>query len=216
MIIDSLNSVTNEMNDLNQRMGKRADLQRQEHLRGEVIKQQKRIHAITELFDYLKNEASIYPDKILVNSLVTNAKDLEKSVVESNVDEQLFTTSKTAFNTLQMELKTAWVQWYAKLTDSKRGFLNATSRFLDPNAVANTIRGMDDARNWPLDESKIRILKKALKKVDDMALGLDMGDDVMVFLEKVNNGTATLSDLTSGVQSWLKEKNLEEKLKLSF
>ena len=49
-----------------------------------------------------------------------------------------------------------------------------------------------------------------------MALGLDMGDDVMVFLEKVNNGTATLSDLTSGVQSWLKEKNLEEKLKLSF
>ena len=47
-----------------------------------------------------------------------------------------------------------------------------------------------------------------------MELGLD--DEIITFLQNTNTGRATLQDLNDKVLDWIRDEQLEKKLRISF
>lgn len=108
------------------------------------------------------------------------------------------------------------IKRYTQLTGNQKGFLNAIESLHVREDITKIIGWLDDAQRWPIDKTKLKRLKKALSDVDEITETLNIGEEAQTFLEKVNKGEASLIDLSPSVLTWLKENDLERKMKLSF
>ena len=146
-----------------------------------------------------------------INTALREAIQNDNSVVKDKYE-----TAKQQFNLFQPTMQTEWVSIYTQLTGNQKGFLNAIESLHVREDITKIIGWLDDAQRWPIDKTKLKRLKKALSDVDEITETLNIGEEAQTFLEKVNKGEASLIDLSPSVLTWLKENDLERKMKLSF
>ena len=78
------------------------------------------------------------------------------------------------------------------------------------------IQSIQAAETWDLDISKYKNMHSGLEKAAQLILGLGLDEEIIQFLQKTNDGKATLKDLNERVLSWIHDENLEQKIRVSF
>ena len=66
------------------------------------------------------------------------------------------------------------------------------------------------------DISTFKAMMEGIESADQLITNLGLNQGIISFLQNVNQGKATLADLTDDVLAWIKEEDLETKIKLSF
>ena len=59
-------------------------------------------------------------------------------------------------------------------------------------------------------------MKKSISDAANLIAGLELDQSIICFLQKMNAGKATLSDLDENVSLWLQKESLETRVPLSF
>ena len=70
-----------------------------------------------------------------------------------------------------------------------------------------------------LGQSALGIFKamnQSLAEAKDLIDGLGLDQQIIAFLQKMNNGKATVTDLDENVLRWLRDESLDRRVKLSF
>ena len=59
-------------------------------------------------------------------------------------------------------------------------------------------------------------MNRSLSDAETLINGLGLDQQIIAFLQKMNNGKATVMDLDDNILRWLKEESLDKRVKLSF
>lgn len=119
------------------------------------------------------------------------------------------------FKTLQSSMKKEWSKQYANLTRATVSTLEAI-RGINPNNVGRCLQKIQPAENWDLDVEKYQTMHNGLKEADHLIMELGLDDEIITFLQNTNTGRATLQDLNDKVLDWIRDEQLEKKLRISF
>lgn len=112
-------------------------------------------------------------------------------------------------------MKKEWSKQYANLTRATVSTLEAI-RGINPNNVGRCLQKIQPAENWDLDVEKYQTMHNGLKEADHLIMELGLDDEIITFLQNTNTGRATLQDLNDKVLDWIRDEQLEKKLRISF
>lgn len=72
------------------------------------------------------------------------------------------------------------------------------------------------AENWDLDVERYKTMHNGLNEADYLIMELGLDDEIIAFLQNTNSGRATLQDLNDKVLAWIRDEQLERKIRISF
>lgn len=135
----------------------------------------------------------------------------------------LFQEARTQF--LQNNLKNVkdiaaaeWGMFYARISDKRIRTL-MTVKGITPNrektgyVIAKLKNGA--AINYD-DNDKVRRLAEGIIEADQIIKELRLNDEVMSFLDKVSERSATIFDLTDSLSAWITKEGLSGKFMIGF
>ena len=142
-------------------------------------------------------------------------KSVDKSLDASAVL-ALKNASELLKNVNDNTLKVMAAQRYSKPVELLLLFRNL---LLNQKEADEIIEVLNKAKTTPPTNVKtIEQTEEKYKKAEQLIAQINVSDDteIVSFLEKVKENQATISDLTPKIISWLKEKDLSNRIKLSF
>lgn len=142
-------------------------------------------------------------------------KDIITVVSDSNVDEQIVSNMKLNLSAIETSYKNLWPAFYRELTNNLLTTLEII-KTTNPAQIQNLIREIKKAENCPMDKNILIKFSMEIKNAENIINDLDLDDEVVLFLRKVNRKQASLLDLNDKIIDWLNKENLVGKIKLSF
>ena len=85
-----------------------------------------------------------------------------------------------------------------------------------PMLVRGCITALNKCKEWPLTKDNIDSYKEARQKAEDLLKEMKFDDEIKVFLIKVRDKNATLTDLTPSILEWIQSENIADKVSLSI
>jgi hypothetical protein len=210
---------------LDQKIKDMKDLQRLENIRANREQQEAtdakyrilvtKTHQLVSVIEYLRKDAEIEQEENTKNNILAHLEELKMAFESGLVDKDKIASSETKLMTIQVECKKNWVKQYALLTSARVSTLKAILG-IDPQKVSSCLRDIQKAETWNTDIVVFKTMMSALKSADQLITNLGLNQEIIIFLQNMNQGRATLADLTDEVLNWVKEENLESKIGLSF
>jgi hypothetical protein len=112
-----------------------------------------------------------------------------------------------------------WADFYKKSTANVISLLE-TVRGIVPDSSKTTyaINKIRKASNWSISSDTYSSMMQGLGDADSILKDLDLDEDseVLTFLKRVGEGSATILDLTAEILEWLRKEGIEDKLAISF
>ena len=102
-----------------------------------------------------------------------------------------------------------------ELTNATISTLRVISR-IDSEQVTRCLEGISKGEIWTVNTSDYKTMSVSLADAKTMIAGLSLDQNIISFLQKMNNGKATVEDLDEKVMNWLKNESLEKRVRLSF
>ena len=140
---------------------------------------------------------------------------LEQIVASGLASPDGIINADNTFKTLQSRMKKEWSKQYADLTGATVSTLEAI-RGIDPDNVGSCLRKIQPAENWDLDVERYKTMHNGLNEADYLIMELGLDDEIIAFLQNTNSGRATLQDLNDKVLAWIRDEQLERKIRISF
>ena len=119
------------------------------------------------------------------------------------------------YNEITKMMTVEWKAIYKEQTKNCLGTLNVVQR-IRPEQALKYKADIEASEKWGCGMRALGKMKKALDDTNVIIRDLHLDDNVLQFLDKMNNGRATLGDLSEDLMGWLKEENLTGRVKLSF
>jgi hypothetical protein len=167
------------------------------------------------VIEYLRKEAKIEQEENTKNNILALLDELKMAIGSGLADKGKIALSETKLTTIQVECKKNWVKQYALLTSARVSTLKVISE-IDTEKVSSCLRDIQKAETWNTDIVVLKTMMSGLESTDHLISNLGLNQDIIQFLQNMNQGRATLADLTDEVLNWIKEENLESKIRLSF
>ena len=140
---------------------------------------------------------------------------LEQIVASGLASPDGIINADNTFKTLQSSMKKEWSKQYADLTSATVSTLEAI-RGIDPDNVGRCLQKIQPAENWDLDVERYKTMHNGLNEADYLIMELGLDDEIIAFLQNTNSGRATLQDLNDKVLAWIRDEQLERKIRISF
>jgi hypothetical protein len=172
-------------------------------------------HQLVSVIGYLHKYAGIEQEENTKNNILALLYELKMATESGLVDKDKIASSETKLTTIQVECKKNWVKQYALLTSARVSTLKVISE-IDTEKVSSCLRDIQKAETWNTDIVVLKTMMSGLESTDQLISNLGLNQDIIQFLQNMNQGRATLADLTDEVLNWIKEENLESKIRLSF
>ena len=150
-----------------------------------------------------------HPDFLLLINLYN---DLPNVVVNNVAKSDLVAACITALDEIIKLTKNSWELFYPSYVSETRNTLMII-RELD-NKSEQCLKQIDQGREF--EKKHLESLFKGMKDASDLIDGLKMDADIKHFLQLMNSGQASLLSLDAKVLQWLRDENLEGKIKLTF
>lgn len=117
-----------------------------------------------------------------------------------------------------MELNREWVDSASKYSEGARGYLSMIASLTDnPRQARELCQNIADTSAKPLVSlQQVSKLIALVKEAQSIAAAFSLNPAVEAFLSAVSAGRAAVSDLTPEVQDWLREKQLMNRLRITF
>ena len=136
---------------------------------------------------------------------------MEHNYVNQNTVDSIFQKNESIVETM----RNLWPGFYRDSTINTVGLLKVV-RATNPKVIDSCINEINVAANLPNKVSTVKNLKKQLIIANQIIENLKLNDAIIEFLKKINNGSATILDLKDEVLVWIKDEQLEDKIKLSM
>ena len=119
---------------------------------------------------------------------------------------------------LEENLKNKWKDYYIRTTSPLRNtvnsLINISSNPTKINIVSNALN--PNKLYWPVDDRGISIINNNMEEGKIIINSLGVNKDIEEFLKKISENKATIFDLKPEILEWIKSKNLENKIALTF
>ena len=147
-----------------------------------------------------------------------NILDESKYIIEQQqVSSSKIASLQKEIKVIQTNLENEWNEYFTEETSSIDEILKLAQNIsnLDINKIRSSIKS---AESWSEnnDINKIETFMKSLDEAKNIINKLELNEDILIFLKKMINYSATVSDLSEEVLAWLKKEELEKRIKISF
>lgn len=215
MIIDVLSKKIQDMKDLRQREERRDNKAAQDALDLRFKALTTQIHSLMTALQYTKENMQFQLSDTLLSDL-ENLLTEHKAVIRSGFAEKdAINQVEIDFKNIQQSIKKEWSKQYLTLTNATISTLQVISG-IDSERVSKCMEGIAKGSAWTTSIGDFKTMDHSLSEAKTLINGLSLDPQIIAFLQKMNNGKATVMDLDDNVLRWLKEESLDKRVKLSF
>lgn len=215
MLIDVIDKKINELKDLRQREERRDNQAAQDALDAKYKILTDQIHRLLLALRYAKDNMSFRLSDDVLNDLDTILIDQKKTVESGYADKDMVNKVENELKSINVIVKKEWSKQYTTLTNATVGMLKVIAG-IDSEKVSECLEGISKGENWTTNINEFKAMNKSLSDADTLILELGLDEQIITFLRKMNSGKATVVDLDEKVLSWLKNENIDKKVRLSF
>ena len=87
---------------------------------------------------------------------------------------------------------------------------------IDTEKVSKCLEGIAKGASWTTSIGDFKAMNQSLAEAKNLIDELGLDPQIIAFLQKMNNGKATVMDLDENVLRWLRDEALDRRVKLSF
>ena len=215
MMIDILDKKIKEMKDLRQREERRDNKVAQDALDSKFKLLTEQIHQLMTALQYAKENMQFQLSETALTDL-ENLLTTHKGAIRSGFAEKdSISKVETDLKSIQQSIKKEWSKQYSILTNSTISTLKVISG-IALERVTKCLEGIAKGENWTTSIDDFKIMNKSLSDANTLIAGLGLDQRIIDFLQKMNNGKATVVDLDEKVLNWLKTESLDKRVRLSF
>lgn len=215
MIFDDLVTTTKAMQDLQRKTAIKNNKAMQDNTDTKYRLLLTQANQFVDVIEYLYTVIGVPKKYEILVSISKLMNDLEQIVVSGLASQEGVTNADNTFKTLQGNMKKEWSKQYTDLAGSTVSTLEAI-RGIDPDKVGNCLQKIKSAESWDLNVRIFQILHAGLNDAEQLISDLGLDDEIIMFLKNTNSGRATLSDLSDKVLKWIRDEQLERKIRISF
>ncbi len=215
MLLDELRKAIEDMEEIRDLEQDSQDSQKQNRIDKLYVTEVDDNHKIVSAIENSRKFAAFIPSPELKNEILRLLRDLQKCTESGLAQEYRLKIVQNGKKNIKYGFETEWSVFYKGLTDKKLHTLTTIKEITqDKEKTGYTINKIRNAAVVSYEnDNRVRLLAEGLVETDSIfaQLGLEKESEIMVFLDKVADGKATLLDLTDTVAKWIEEKNLTEK-----
>lgn len=215
MMIDVLSKKIKDMKDLRQREERRDNKAAQDALDLRFKTLTSQIHSLMTTLQYTKENMQFQLSDAVWSDLESLLTE-HKAVIRSGFAEKdAINQAETDFKSIQQSIKKEWSKQYSTLTNATISTLQVISG-IDSEHVSKCLEGIAKGSTWTTSIGDFKTMDHSLSEAKTLIDGLGLDQQIIAFLQKMNNGKATVMDLDDNVLRWLKAESLDKRVKLSF
>ncbi len=215
MMIDVLSKKIKDMKELRQREERRDNKVAQDALDLRYKSLTTQIHSLMAALQYTKENMQFQLSDTILSDLEKLLTE-QKAVIRSGFAEKdAINQAETDFKNIQQSIKKEWSKQYLTLTNATISTLQVISG-IDSEHVSKCMEGIAKGSVWTSSIGDFKTMDHNLSEAKTLINGLGLDSHIIAFLQKMNNGKATVMDLDDNVLRWLKEESLDKRVKLSF
>lgn len=215
MLVDKLSAKTKEINDFRKKKQESLNAAKQKRIDDSFHDLVNKSNKLINLLNLCHEELGFKIDNEVLNSYENFLNNIVGILPDSNIDNQEVLNMNMKLSEIETNYKNLWPAYYKNITNNLLATLEII-KSTNPNQIRNIINEIEKAKTYPLEKNIIIKFSSELKNAESVINSLDLDDDVVNFLKKVNSGRANLLDLNDKIIDWLKKENLQGKIKLSF
>ena len=217
MLIDVLDRKIKELRDLRQREERRDNKEAQDRLDQKYRALTKQIHQLILALQYTKTKMkmSFQLSDVVLNDINTLLLDHKRAVESGYADKDIISKVETDLKLILLNVKKEWSKQYANMTDNTISVLKVIAG-VDTEKVSKCLEEIENGKNWTTSINEFQVMNKSLEDANELISSLELDPQIILFLQKINNGKATVVDLDDKIMSWLKTEELDKKVRLSF
>lgn len=215
MIIDVLSKEIKELKDLRQREERRDNKAIQDTLDHRFKTLTTQIHSLMIALQYAKKNMQFQLSKQLLSDLENLLTEHKSAIRSGYVEKEAIDQTESDYKNVQKNIKKEWSNQYSILANSTIYTLQVISS-IDSDHVYKCLDEIAKGKIWTTNIETFKTMEKSLSEAKILIDGLRLDQQIIMFLQKMNKGKATVRDLDQNVLCWLEERSLANKIKLSF
>jgi len=215
MIFDDLVKTTKDMQDLQKKnaIQKNKNMQEATDTKYRLLLTQ--VNRFIATIKYLYTDVKIQKNTGVLASTSELLALLETTVESGLASQDDVSSAESSFKTIQNDMKKEWSKQYPDLTGSTASTLEAITG-IDSERVTSCLQKIQPAETWDTDIKKYQTMSTGLSEADQLITSLGLDNGIITFLRNTNAGKATLRDLDDKVLAWIRNEQLESKIRISF
>lgn len=214
-MIDVLSKKIKDMKDLRQREERRDNKAAQDalDLRFKVLTTQ--IHSLMAALQFTKENMQFQLSDAVLSDLESLLTEHKAAIRSGFAEKDIVNHAEAYFKNIQQSIKKEWSKQYSILTNATISTLQVISG-IDSEHVSKCLEGIAKGSTWVTNIGDLKTMARNLSEAKTLIDGLGLDQQIITFLQKMNNGKATVMDLDDNVLRWLKAESLDKRVKLSF
>ena len=215
MILDTLNHKIKEMKSLRRLEFIKANKAQQDAVDGRYRLLISQINQNTQVLSFLNSDTGFKPSDETAADYSKLFEQLKVVISAGLADNDELKKAEQMYKSIHNSLKKEWPKFFNKYTNSTLGTLKVISG-IDPITVSSCIYDIQTGAVWGNDLKSYKQMVKGMQNAGALIEHLKLDQKIVVFLQKMNSGKATLEDLNDDVLSWIRIEALERKIRLTF
>ena len=215
MIIDILETKKKEMQKLQRREAFKKNKSQQEKTDGRYRILLTQAHRTVDIIQYLNSSAQFIPSDTIKTDLLMLFGLLQAAVDSGLADASKVEKGEQDLKKILASAKKEWAAYYSEYPGGTVSTLKVISG-IDKTKTSECLSNIQGAAGWETERKVYEKLVASMAEADTLISSLDMDQNVISFLQKMNMGQATLADLNPKVNEWIKKESIEKKIRLSF
>lgn len=172
-------------------------------------------HRLTKTLRELNARISFSPKHETTEALCKTLVQLKQVPSNGLLPQERLDDAIRAYKQVENTIKMEWKKHHASVTASPLRILQI-AQALDPNRCQNVMRSLRAGAEWMSNSNGFDSFYDALIQSEDIIKNMNVGEEVIAFLERMNQRTATIADLNPKVLGWLRDQALLDKIYLNF
>ena len=215
MILENLNAQISEMKDVFRLEQIKKNKATQDKINQQYNEKLNQVHALMFALRETGGKLSFRPKQGTLDTLNKLVTVLKGVLYNGIPTAERLVEVNPLFKSVETSVRMDWKAHFEAITANPIRILHIAKAVAPAKCVA-LIDGIHSGSEWTTVPNGYAQLIRALKDSSEVIQSMKVDDEVMHFLEQMNNGRATVADLTPKVAAWLQEQSLMTKIHLSF
>ncbi len=215
MIFEELVTTTNSLVELKHKTDLKNNRAMQENTDARYRVLLSQTNSFVSTIDYLYSDVKAEKNTEILSAISELLGSLEKVIESGLANQEEVVKAENAYKILQSNMKKEWSKQYISITGATISTLEAI-KGIDPDNVIACILKIAVAENWEVGVGRLQTMMKGIENAEQLIQKLGLDDEIILFLQNTNAGRATLKDLNDKVLAWIRDENLDNKIRISF
>jgi len=218
MIIEEMNKCIIDMQTIQQLEQASKDSEKQDKIdslfSATVIDNDK----IIKLIDSARSYVSFVPSPELKDMLRQILNDALESTRIGAVQDASIKYLQGKIKSAKEQLATEWGDYYSLISEKIISTLGTVKEITpDREKTGFVINNIKNGAVISYENSdRMRLLSEGLKNANTILDSLGLTEEIMLFLDKVSEGNANVTDLSDSILEWIRSENLINKFVIAF